>query len=203
MRILNLYSGLGGNRKLWPDEGNEVTAVEIDPEIASVYRSLHRLDSVFVTDAHQFLQGHYSYFDLVWSSPPCQSHSKMARANCRALPRFPDLSLYEEILFLQTYHKGHWVVENVRPYYTPLIKPTVEMGRHLFWSSFTFPSLDVPSPPSFIASNGQATQDQLKEWLGINYTGSIYYGTNHCPAQVLRNCVHPLIGKHIFDHVPP
>jgi len=198
MRVLNLYAGLGGNRKLWRNV--EVTAVELDPKIAAVYQFLYPLDTVVVGDAHQFLLANYCGFDFIWSSPPCQSHSKMARANCRTLPRYPDLSLYEEILFLQSYCKTKWVVENVRPYYQPLVKPTVECGRHLFWSNFSFPAFEVPSPPSFIASNGQATHEQLKEWLGIRYEGSLYHGTNHCPAQVLRNCVHPDIGLHIFSH---
>ena len=37
MRILNLYAGIGGNRKLWGDE-HEVTAVEYDSEIAGIYQ---------------------------------------------------------------------------------------------------------------------------------------------------------------------
>jgi len=32
MKVLNLYAGIGGNRKLWPDEC-EVTAVENNEEI--------------------------------------------------------------------------------------------------------------------------------------------------------------------------
>lgn len=36
MKVLNLYSGLGGNRKLWEDV--EVTSVELDPEIARIYK---------------------------------------------------------------------------------------------------------------------------------------------------------------------
>src|SRR5688572_29720951 len=113
MRVLNLYAGLGGNRKLWPDEDVEVTAVELDPKIAAVYRSLYPFDAVFVTDAHQFLKDRFNGFDFIWSSPPCQSHSKMARANSRTLPQYPDLGLYQEILFLQSYCKTKWVVENV------------------------------------------------------------------------------------------
>ena len=31
MKILNLYAGIGGNRKLWGDE-NEVTAIENNPD---------------------------------------------------------------------------------------------------------------------------------------------------------------------------
>ena len=33
MKVLNLYAGIGGNRKLWEDV--EVTAVELNPKIFS------------------------------------------------------------------------------------------------------------------------------------------------------------------------
>ena len=36
MKVLNLYAGIGGNRKLWTDV--EVTAVEIDPKRAEIYK---------------------------------------------------------------------------------------------------------------------------------------------------------------------
>ncbi|NDJ15158.1 MAG: DNA cytosine methyltransferase, partial [Acidobacteriia bacterium] len=193
---LNLYAGLGGNRKLW--ENVQVTAVELDPKIAAVYRQLHPRDEIVIADAHHFLQENYHLFDFIWSSPPCQSHSKMDRANCRNRPRYADLKLYEEIIFLKTYHKGRWVVENVVPYYRPLVEPTVRVGRHLFWTNFALSVEDVPRPSGFIASSGQASASALKDWLGLHYEGSLYYGSNHCPAQVLRNCVHPLIGEQIF-----
>ena len=32
MKILNLYAGIGGNRKLWGD-GHDITAVQLVPEI--------------------------------------------------------------------------------------------------------------------------------------------------------------------------
>lgn len=35
MKILNLYAGIGGNRKLWGNE-HEITAVELDPDIAAI-----------------------------------------------------------------------------------------------------------------------------------------------------------------------
>ncbi len=41
----------------------------------------------------------------------------------------------------------------------------------------------------------------MMEWLGIHYEGNIYYEGNHDPVQVLRNAVHPKVGKHIFDHM--
>lgn len=98
MNILNLYSGLGGNRKLWPSSHN-VTAVELSGEIASVYAENFPLDTVIVGDAHEYLQAHYKEFDFIWSSPPCQSHSKMVKATRHDVARFPDLRLYEEIIF--------------------------------------------------------------------------------------------------------
>lgn len=122
----------------------------------------------------------------------------MDRANSRNKARYADLKLYEEIIFLRTYGQAQWVVENVVPYYTPLIAPTNRIGRHLFWANFTFTAQDVERPRRFIASRSQATAQELKEWLGLSYEGTLYYGNNHCPAQVLRNCVHPEIGRQIL-----
>lgn len=40
------------------------------------------------------------------------------------------------------------------------------------------------------------------DWLGIHFDENIYYGKNHCPVQILRNCVHPLIGASILNDIP-
>lgn len=195
MRILNLYAGLGGNRKRW--ENCEVTAVENHEKIANVYKRLHPEDTVIVGDAHEYLLEHYAEFDFIWSSPPCQSHSKMNKATRHKLRRYPDMTLYQEILFLQHFFQGPWVVENVTPYYSPLI-PAKKMGRHLFWSNFDFEEFDVPRPKGFINRADVAGKKALMDWLGIHYEENIYYGNNHCPAQILRNCVHPDLGLHVY-----
>lgn len=196
-KVLNLYAGLGGNRKRW--ENVEVTAVELEPKIAEVYQSLYPDDTVIIGDAHDYLLQNYQQFDFVWSSPPCQSHSKMMKATRHKVAKYPDMYLYQEIIFLKHFFKGKFVVENVKPYYTPLIKADVEMQRHLFWSNFNIEKLEIPKPPSFINAGTVAEANKLKEWLGIHYDGNIYYKGNHCPGQVLRNCVHPDIGLHIFN----
>ena len=50
------------------------------------------------------------------------------------------MKLYEEILFLQHYYRtGKYVVENVIPYYEPLI-PAKKRGRHLYWTNFNLPT---------------------------------------------------------------
>lgn len=194
MRVLDLYAGLGGNRKYW---SGDITAVEFDPKIAAVYQKLYPGDEVIVGDAHQYLLDHYREFDFIWAPPPCQSHSRMIRSGKNRKPRYPDMRLYEEILFLKHNFDGLWVVENVIPYYEPLL-PAKKVGRHLFWSNFEFGCADVKTPANFINKTNVQGSEALKEWLGIKYEGNIYYDGNHCPAQVLRNCVHPDMGLDIF-----
>ena len=200
MRILNLFAGLGGNRKKW--ENVEVTAIENDEKIANVYKSENPNDVVIIGDAHDYLLNHYKEFDFIWSSPPCQSHTKMMKATRHDVAKYIDLTLYQEIIFLQHFFKGNWVVENVKPYYKPLIRPNTVLGRHYFWSNFEIPKYEVPEIDDFIISgSSKESVQQMKDWLGIQYNVNIYYQYNHCPAQVLRNCVHPDLGLHIFNNI--
>ena len=69
MKILNLYSGIGGNRKLWGDK-HEITAVEIDPKIAEIYQDFYPNDTVIVGDAHEYLRQHFREFDFIWACTP-------------------------------------------------------------------------------------------------------------------------------------
>ena len=69
MKILNLYCGIGGNRKLWGNKYN-ITAIENIEKIADVYKNSFPQDTVIVTDAHEYLLDHYKEFDFIWSSPP-------------------------------------------------------------------------------------------------------------------------------------
>jgi DNA (cytosine-5)-methyltransferase 1 len=61
MNILNLYSGIGGNRKLW--EGHNITSVEYREDIAEVYSRYFPNDTLIVGDAHQYLLDNYNRFD--------------------------------------------------------------------------------------------------------------------------------------------
>ena len=190
--ILNLYAGLGGNRKLWRNV--RVTAIELNEEIANVYKDLYPDDNVIVEDAHQYLLKHYNEYDFIWTSPPCQSHSSM-RQNLAVRfrgtePIYPDMSLYQEIIFLTHNFKGGFVVENVKPYYKPLIKPTQEIQRHLFWSNFKI------RPKDFDKDNLRSAQiPDLQKLYGFDLSKYKLKNKRQC----LRNCVKPELGLHIYE----
>lgn len=142
MKVLNLYCGIGGNRKLWNNVN--VTAVELDTNIAAQYKLLFPNDNVIVADAHDYLLNHYSDFDFIWSSPPCQSHSRTNYfLNAKGTIRYPDMKLWQEIIFLQNFFKGKFCVENVIGYYDPFILP-VTIGRHYLWTNFNIPRIEQP-----------------------------------------------------------
>ena len=191
IKALNLYAGIGGNRKLW--QNVEVTAIEFNPKIAKIYQDLFPQDKVLVEDAHQYLLDHYKEFDFIWSSPPCQTHSSF-RFNIsvrydKAKPVYPDMRLYQEIIFLQTHSEKKWVVENVKPYYEPLI-PAIQLQRHLFWANFKLPTIKVKQ--DVIRS---AQIPDLQKLHGFDL--SKYHIENK--RQILRNCVNSELGKAIFE----
>ena len=142
MKILNLYACLGGNRYKWNEVTDiEVTAVELDPELARLYKLRFPDDNVIVTDAHQYLLDHYTEYDFIWSSPPCPSHSRFNFSMKTVWSmKYPDMNLYEEIIFLDNWFDGKYCVENVIPYYEPLI-PAKKRGRHLYWTNFNLPNI--------------------------------------------------------------
>ena len=196
MKILNLYAGIGGNRKLWGDT-HDITSVEYDENIATVYADLFPNDTLVIGDAHEYLRQHYDQFDFIWSSPPCQTHSSF-RYNIGVRFRgteakYPDMTLYEEIVFLQ-YHANPetlWLVENVVPYYEPLIAAQ-KINRHLYWANFDLPEL------SKVNDNIRGNQiPDLEALHGYNLSG--YKLPNK--RQVLRNCVSPITGREILDVV--
>lgn len=201
MKILNLYCGIGGNRKLWGSE-HEVTAVEFDPKIAAIYKDLYPNDTVIIGDAHQYLLDHYNEFDFIWGSPPCPTHSiTNFFLNKKGIIRYPAMELYQEVIFLTHFFKGKWVIENVKSYYNPLITPQVS-GRHYFWSNFIIPEL--PERIKIGRMNGCSaemgkTQNQLRmetfELFGFDL--SKYKFPNK--EKLLRNCVDPEIGLTILQ----
>lgn len=189
MKILNLYAGIGGNRKLWGDE-HEITAVELNPEIAAVYQDLYPSDRVIVGDAHQYLLEHYAEFDFIWSSPPCPSHSRLRTAIKEKV--YPDMMLYQEIIFLQKWFYGDWIVENVIPYYQPLIQPSAVVDRHLVWSNLNIENKEFPR------TYKGAVTDQSIATLAKAYGINLPEDTIN-KRKLLRNAVVPEMGLYLLD----
>lgn len=195
MKILNLYSGIGGNRLLW-DNNHEITAVEINKNIASIYKDLFPQDNVIVDDAHEFLRKHFREFDFIWASPPCPTHSvlQMTRYYDEKL-KYPDMTLYQEIIWLKTFFKGKWVIENIKPYYEPLIAPTFIMDRHYFWSS----NFVMGSPQDdVIYTSIRDNISAMEKAYGFDLSK---YNRIVDKRKVLRNCVKPQVGKYILDKI--
>lgn len=144
-KILNLYACLGGNRYKWDEVADiEVTAVEWDEELARLYQDRFPNDKVIVADAHQYLLDHYKEFDFIWSSPPCPTHSRMRKTNTgegerKSKATYPNMKLYQEIILLEHFFKGKYVVENVISFYEPLVIPK-KRDRHYYWTNFNLPS---------------------------------------------------------------
>lgn len=199
-KILNLYACLGGNRAKWDEVAEiDVTAVELDPELARMYQERFPNDKVVIADAHQYLLDHYKEFDFIWTSPPCPSHSRARYWNSSNYDTiteaiYPDMKLYQEILFLQHYYKtGKYVVENVIPYYEPLI-PAQKRGRHLYWTNFNLPN-DLNDRRFAITSAKQELKGLCKfhEYDFTTYTGE------QSVLKVARNLVDFEAGKTIFQ----
>lgn len=180
MKILNLYSGIGGNRHLWGDD-HEITAVENVDKIAQEYSSKYPKDKVIVADAHEYLLDHYKEFDFIWSSPPCPTHSRTNyfTQHIRNRPVYIDISLYQEIIFLHHFFQGKYVVENVIPFYKPLIKAQ-KVGRHLFWANFKIK--EIPQPKDDIGTMIKGHRNRA----------------NKTPKKI-RNAVNNELGLHILQ----
>lgn len=202
MRILNLYAGIGGNRKLWGDT-HDITAVELNPQIAKIYQDFFPQDKVIVADAHQYLLDHFKEFEFIWSSPPCPTHSVtnhfLHSQNCI---RYPDMGLWQEIVFLHKWFKSKWVVENVKSYYLPLWPPQI-LDRHYFWANFKIANFKVIRKFNICKARASTRKNQkedvkeLEDFHGIKLPNDIDKSINK--RLILRNCVYPPLGLHILN----
>ena len=200
-KILNLYACLGGNRYKWDEVADiEVTAVELDPELARMYQERFPNDTVIVTDAHQYLLEHYKEYDFIWSSPPCPTHSRVriSQKNTKGFkPMYPSMILYEEILFLDNYFEGKYVIENVIPFYEPLIQAK-KRGRHLYWTNFNLPnSLNERNEGKGLV--GSSITDEVKLLCDFHEIDVNDYKGTQRKDKVARNLVDYEAGRTILE----
>lgn len=191
---------LGGNRAKWDEVANiEVTAVELDSEAARLYKERFPNDKVIIADAHEYLLNNFKEFDFIWSSPPCPSHSRVRisqknRENFKF--KYPDMKLYEEVIFLENFFDGKFVVENVIPYYEPLIKGQ-QRGRHIYWTNFILPQ-DVGErlEGKGLISTAKNEVEQLSKFHDYDFRK---YRGSQSMVKMARNLVDYEVGKTILQ----
>lgn len=151
---------------------------------------------MIVADAHNYLLEHFQEFDFIWSSPPCPTHSRINfSGRSRGAYKFPDMKLYEEIIFLKFWFKGKYVVENVRSYYDPLIKPQ-EIQSHYFWSNFEIPDTGL-NRKKVRNDKGQTLVVKMEQQ---GFLIKNFYEYKGDKRTLLNNCVEPELGLHIINH---
>jgi DNA (cytosine-5)-methyltransferase 1 len=205
-KILNLYACLGGNRYKWDEVADnlEVTAVELDPELARLYQERFPNDIVIVCDAHQYLLEHFKEFNFIWSSPPCPSHSRInysfKNRTSKGYITYPDMNLYQEIILLSEFFEGKFCVENVIPYYEPLI-PAKKRGRHLYWTNFNLPNdLNEREAPFIkITPNSKKPKNIIKKRCEFHKIDLNNYNGKQSKEKIANNLVDYEAGRTILE----
>lgn len=148
------------------------------------------------------MEKNYKEFDFIWASPPCTTHTRM-RNNSWLKKVLPDLRLYSIIIFLDRFFDGFWVVENVISHYKPIIRPTIILDRHYFWSNFPLKEKKYNKPKGNFKN---LPKEVLCEYLQIEPSiidlfKDKNWKTHDGKRQILRNCVSPELGKDIFGSI--
>ena len=106
------------------------------------------------------------------------------------------MKLYEEVIFLQHYYKGKFCIENVIPFYEPLV-PAHKRHRHLYWTNFNLPNkLSERKNPDLAR-----TRNVVKQLSKFHdYDFSKYKGKQSV-RKMARNLVDYEAGRTIFETV--
>lgn len=206
LKILNLFAGIGGNRKYWR---GEITAIETNEKYALAYKKLYPNDEVIIADAYDFVLEHLQHFDFIWASPPCPSHCNLNYFLFdRGIRRYPDMKLWQLIIYCQAmlskkYPKIGFVIENVKPFYEPFIKPSFILNRHCYWSNFPGPDSGFKKSEMYTVGHlnrGEKlpTLEKKEVYYNINLNGADLTKTEK--IQALDNCVNPKDGLLILKH---
>jgi len=149
MKALDLFCGLGG----WSDglalEGFEVLGIEIEPEIAELYKH-----PVIVEDVRNLDPENFKGYDVIVGSPPCRDFSTIGRVFGHRWKEAPDpegrgMELINAFLMIvKEAEPTYWLMENVpRLGYWLKEKPRVtamlgETMRRSFWGNY--PAFVIP-----------------------------------------------------------
>ena len=110
------------------------------------------------------------------------------------------MKLYEEIILLETVSKGQtprfkgkYVVENVIPYYEPLIQAK-KRGRHLYWTNFNLPNTLTDRSVQISAG-----LDEVKKLCNFHDYNFYQYKGKQPTKKIARNLVDYEAGRTILE----
>ena len=108
--------------------------------------------------------------------------------------KYPDMKLYEEVIFLDNFFDGRYVVENVIPYYEPLISAK-KRGRHLYWTNFNLPNnIGVRK-----VGIGGSTVDEMNKLIEFHGYDFRKYNGDQNKIKIARNLVDYEAGRTILE----
>jgi len=142
MKVLDLFSGLGGFSQAFKDRGHTVITVDNEPKFKpDICKDIIKLSK-------KDFNGYN--FDIILASPPCTEFSKdnMPSSWNKNRSVNPDTLLLQKTLKIIYWIKPrYWIVENVsgaRPYFYPFLgEPVKKVGSRYLWGNF--PIMDVKS----------------------------------------------------------
>jgi len=200
MILLDLFAGVGGTALGIQNflEDRNITysyyAVEYDNEIIKAHELFRPQSIVIEADAYIIVYSDLREYAFIWASPPCQSHSQ---CNMFWDRRNPDMRLWDLINYFKELSKP-FIVENVKPYYKPLIKPTLKIRRHYFWSNLPLEPFEFEKSPKGF------TRMSIEDWRiyhNVPKEAITHIRDLKRRRQILRNMVHWSISYNLFKQV--
>lgn len=137
MKVLDLFSGLGGWSQAFKDRGHEVLTVDIDKKFKpSICKDVMDLSLIWLDGLNP---------DIVLASPPCTEFSKsMMPETWKSVSKYgcnPDVTLTKRTMaIINKLHPEFWVIENVcgaRKYFKPFLgEYKKKVGSRYLWGNF-------------------------------------------------------------------
>jgi hypothetical protein len=130
VRMLDLFSGLGGASEAMRLAGWDVVTVDVEP----------RFNCTYTADLLTWECPDHAGFDLVWASPPCTEFSRSFLPWLRGKYPDPNLDLVRSALrIIRQVSPKYWIIENVRGsirWLKPILGKPRMVGQAVLWGRY-------------------------------------------------------------------
>ena len=131
LRVLDLFSGLGGFSQAFADRGHVVTRIDDD-------RRFEEVPHTIIRDVRQFV-GTADLYDVVLAAPPCTEFSRESMPWSRTGVRPSTDLVWAAKPNIDESRPRWWVIENVRGsmrYLDPIFGEHRRYGSRYLWGDF-------------------------------------------------------------------